>query len=760
MPVIPKSNSHQWVNTEKNTMPRKTTFWFVFRFLFLATLMVSCIALSWFWHRIHSFPNVTVMSGVHIWGKFPHHPTSTGSRSILRDIHREWYSLLGNSVKYMKRINEIKSEIQKGNFVQRMKAKSGRACRIPELKPFDESILHVIQKPNATRCEGSRLTYVSDSKLYLNLSRVAGVDYKWCSLNVPVRESDTYNSEKEPVFHNFHGNISKLHHDEELSMRVSDDFFTVTCSDSVYNNYSNTDYDAFEYSHTAANESEASVEMVERQVYDAFAQIFENRDTSELAAKRQGGNTKGLQMNVMMLGVDSTSHMSFLRTLPKSYKYMTETLGAVVLNGYNIVGDATTAALIPMLTGKTEEELPDVRTTQRSRTVDCYPMIWKEFGKAGYVTMFAEDRPDIAVFNLRLNGFRKRPTNHYMRTFWIEMEASRKGLCLGPDLVHNVMLDYCKDFMTSYPRNLKFGFTFLTDIAHANMNRLGLMDDDLHSFFMSVHESGALNNTMLIVFSDHGARYTALRKTMQGKLEERLPFMSFILPPWFKRTQSKAFKNLRTNANRLTTPFDIHATLQSMVNFTMARGTLRKRGMSLLASEVPKERECGHAGIADHWCTCLAWEETSSKEDKLAEGVFFFVLQTINNLTSDLRNHCARLRLSKVLQPSYRMVPNNKVVRFLKTYDRDQRYPEFSNDTEPSSIHNLTLTYQVAMETKPGRGQYEATVKVFPTASVRDVTFELSGEISRINLYGHDADCMFNVNPSIAKFCYCKDNLN
>lgn len=58
------------------------------------------------------------------------------------------------------------------------------------------------------------------------------------------------------------------------------------------------------------------------------------------------------KMNVLMFGLDSMSHLSYRRKLPLTYKYLKEELNAVVMDGYNIVGDATTAALIPMLTGK------------------------------------------------------------------------------------------------------------------------------------------------------------------------------------------------------------------------------------------------------------------------------------------------------------------------------------------------------------------------------------------------------------------------
>lgn len=94
-------------------------------------------------------------------------------------------------------------------------------------------------------------------------------------------------------------------------------------------------------------------------------------------------------VNVLMFGFDSLSRNAFIRKLPKSYEYLTKILNGDVLKGYNIIGDGTPQALIPLLTGFTELELPETRKRKFSSTyVNTYPLIWKKFEKAGYVTVF------------------------------------------------------------------------------------------------------------------------------------------------------------------------------------------------------------------------------------------------------------------------------------------------------------------------------------------------------------------------------------
>lgn len=61
------------------------------------------------------------------------------------------------------------------------------------------------------------------------------------------------------------------------------------------------------------------------------------------------------------------------------------------------------AALIPIYSGKTEEELPSVlRNDPKARYVDeAYPFIWKDLHKKNYVSMHLDDWPHIGAFSYR-----------------------------------------------------------------------------------------------------------------------------------------------------------------------------------------------------------------------------------------------------------------------------------------------------------------------------------------------------------------------
>lgn len=76
-------------------------------------------------------------------------------------------------------------------------------------------------------------------------------------------------------------------------------------------------------------------------------------------------------------------------------------------------------------------------------------------------------------------------------------------------------------------------------------------------------------------------RFAEIRNTIQGKQEERLPFFSFVLPPWFESKYDREYKNFMENINKLTTPFDIYTTLRYVLNPSIKQ--IGNRSLSLFA---------------------------------------------------------------------------------------------------------------------------------------------------------------------------------
>ncbi|XP_060814232.1 uncharacterized protein LOC132906245 [Bombus pascuorum] len=461
---------------------------------------------------------------------------------------------------------------------------------------------------------------------------------------------------------------------------------------------------------------------------------------------------KALKLNVLMFGFDSLSRNTFIRKLPKTYHYLKEYLGALILEGYNIVGDGTPQALIPILTGKIELELPDTRKRMglKANYVDVYPMIWNQYKENGYITGFMEDVHHIGTFTYRLKGFKKQPTDHYMRTFYLAAAPYFRyynKYCIGSIPRHMVMLNYIKEIFDVYKHQPKFLFGFHGELSHDSYNDIGAVDEDLHNWLKNLNEFGHLNNTVLIMMSDHGHRFAEIRNTLQGKQEERLPFFSFVFPPWFKRVYPEAYANFLHNTHYLTTPFDVHKTLESILNFEIPKiGDRQQRAISLF-DKIPLERTCADAFIEPHWCACLSWQEISIDDDNVIAAAKYFV-QFLNVYTENHRNICEELKLKEILWAA-KLIPNKDLLKFYKSGDQDGFMGDFSAKTKLT-----TETYQLKVKTEPGFGLFEVSINY----DIKKNTFSTKiSDVSRINMYGSQARCVENSLFHLRKYCYCKD---
>ena len=123
--------------------------------------------------------------------------------------------------------------------------------------------------------------------------------------------------------------------------------------------------------------------------------------------------------SVLLIGIDSVSRSHALRNLPKSYNYLTETLGAFDFKGYMRVGSNSFPNLIPLLTRKRHAAFPWVNN--RLSYCDSMPLVWNEPSLKRYATIYSEDRSDISTFNFVKPGFYRSPTDFYYRPYNMAM---------------------------------------------------------------------------------------------------------------------------------------------------------------------------------------------------------------------------------------------------------------------------------------------------------------------------------------------------
>ena len=130
-------------------------------------------------------------------------------------------------------------------------------------------------------------------------------------------------------------------------------------------------------------------------------------------------------------------------------------------------------ALAGFLTGVHLHLLPNaMRGTPNASTVDNWPWIWKDFKQAGYTTMFTQDAPDVGVFQYRMLGFERQPTDFYGRNFYLLAEKLIRNseghpkLCLNAERKQIVYINYIREFLKIYKNEPKFLFGMLLEFSH------------------------------------------------------------------------------------------------------------------------------------------------------------------------------------------------------------------------------------------------------------------------------------------------------
>jgi hypothetical protein len=452
-------------------------------------------------------------------------------------------------------------------------------------------------------------------------------------------------------------------------------------------------------------------------------------------------------LNILIIGIDAVSRLNFHRQMPRTVEYL-KNITAVELLGYNKVGDNTFPNLMPVLTGLSEDQLQDLCWNEdNKKRFDKCPFIWKDFKAKGFATSFGEDSSWMGIFNYMRKGFTQQPTD-YMWGAFNRISENQIGNshnmnvqeCVGAREVYKVFLDYIKNFVIKMDSEKipYFAFYWGASLTHDYLNKPNLGDNDYYNLLKNIKDNGHLNNTVMIVMSDHGIRWGDIRQTYQGRMEERLPFIFMVLPEWYKRQYQDAYNNLLKNSRRLTTPYDLYETLKDLLNpFVLNHDFLQKRyrnnssrGYSLF-NEISQKRTCESADIASHWCTCQQSMEIEKNNTMVVEGATFAV--DYMNQQLDGYAQCSNLTLN-IITDARIMSHGDHILN--------------GNDVKD---------YTIVLQTVPGEGIFEVTLR--NTVGFNKTNqFEVMGTISRLNLYGKQSSCITDFHLKL--YCFCKSLLS
>ena len=283
----------------------------------------------------------------------------------------------------------------------------------------------------------------------------------------------------------------------------------------------------------------------------------------------------------------------------------------------------------------------------------------------------------------------------------------------------------------------KFAFTFFTELAHTFNNFLHYGDEDFEYLFKWLKQERHLNNSVLIVFSDHGSRFDSLRNTFIGRMESRMPMLYIVLPDHIKSRYPDLNRHLTQNTKRLITPYDLHQTLLdiSVGNFQgLAPDTSNEvsRGLSLF-SEIPEARSCADAWIPMDYCACYKSRPLQIDNNKELKRISEAIVAYINDVLSS-EKYCKTLYLNRIVSAeSMTLGLQYKPI------------PLIGNLFKPEENR---ISYSVVIETEPGLATFDASCDVDPSGSLY-----IHPIIDRTNEYGNQSYCVDNA--ALIHLCYC-----
>ncbi|XP_015929493.2 uncharacterized protein [Parasteatoda tepidariorum] len=457
-------------------------------------------------------------------------------------------------------------------------------------------------------------------------------------------------------------------------------------------------------------------------------------------------------LNVILYGIDSISKLNFFRHFRQTKAFLKDKMNIFDMKGYTKVADNTFPNLVPMLTGYFVDYFWN-ESIADTFFFDNMNLIWKDYSRQGYRTFFAEDAPFNGIFNYYKRGFLEQPTDYYYRPLALMIEKSvvrheakkYNSTCLNSDLEMDLINDYLKNFVKTMGSRPYFAFVMHSTLTHDLVNYASYTDFPTVKLLKALDEHGSLNNTLLIMFSDHGIRYGDLRFTYIGKFEERMPFMYIHIPKWFLKQHPDIERNFFVNQDRLITLFDIHATLKHLLHLDQDfMEDKDEYGLSLF-NEIPETRTCEDAEILQHWCPCTSFDPVPLNNLTVVNAAEEIV-KHINKMLLPYADVCRTLEVKEITD-ALRGLPNDIVLKFIGQEGVVEN-ARIAIGQAPPTLGD----YLITLRTQPGDAMFEGTVRYDEENNITSVL-----DISRINMYGKQSWCIDS--PRLKLYCYCKTQL-
>jgi len=147
------------------------------------------------------------------------------------------------------------------------------------------------------------------------------------------------------------------------------------------------------------------------------------------------------------------------------------------------------------------------------------------------------------------------------------IEQTTKLYCFYGKKIHvEFMLEYVNQFWRNYKDNRKFSL-FLTNFAHeGSYEKLKYIDNLIYKFFSNLFNEHLLEETSILLLSDHGIAIPSIYfLTEFYKYERNLPMLYLLINDRKNISYESQYKYLNQNQQTFITGFDIYNTIINLI---------------------------------------------------------------------------------------------------------------------------------------------------------------------------------------------------